>query len=643
MGFLNPLWLALGAAVAVPLILHLLQRHQGPRVIFPAVRYLRRAEREHARRIKLRQLILLLLRVAALLLIAFAAARPFIRSGGSSHEPTAAVIVLDNSMSSSLVRGDRRVLDELKDRALESVAAAGPDDRFWLLRAGAPWEPALPGDAVTTATRIRETQPSAGSADIVASIDRAHAILEQAAAGRAREIQVLSDLQLSNVRGESKASYNETALVIWSPRRPAVSNTAISNIEIGGGLAPRARERSNVVVEISGDSARDSINLRLHVGNRTAGAAVGKAGSAAVIPFPPQPASLVTGWVELDADALRADDRRHFVAIIAPPPSISLTANAPFVADALEVLNEAGRVRTTTLGADVLIAPSAARTDEAGNTRATVIIPPESPLELPAINRRLATLGINWRYQTNPAAGEARFAVGGNDELERALTSARVMQFYRLASNGTARGDSVLLRLQDGSPWAVSGERARGGRFVLLASPLTPEASTLPTTVAMIPMMDRLTGVWSAPDAPRSEARPGEQVDLPTGATLIINPDGSRDSVVAGQPYYAGTQPGAYQVVQGSSVIAAYVVNPPPGESVLRSASEQRVRRALPDWKIEFAGEGDWSKDIFSRRLGYEIWRPLLIALILLLISEGVIAATGRGGREGDLQDAKDG
>src|SRR5687767_15411568 len=133
MGFLNPLWLALGAAVAVPLILHLLQRHQGPRVIFPAVRYLRRAEREHARRIKLRQLILLLLRIAALLVIAFAAARPFIRSGGVSHEPTAVVIIIDNSMSSSLVRGDRRVLDELKDRALATIAAAGTDDRFWLL------------------------------------------------------------------------------------------------------------------------------------------------------------------------------------------------------------------------------------------------------------------------------------------------------------------------------------------------------------------------------------------------------------------------------------------------------------------------------------------------------------------------------
>jgi hypothetical protein len=630
MGFLNPLWLALGAAVAIPLILHLLQRHQGPRVIFPAMRYLRRAEREHARRIKLRQLLLLLLRVAALIFVALAAARPFLRSGGSGHEPTAVVLILDNSMSSGLVSGDRRVLDELKDRALETIARAGPDDRFWLLRAGAPWEPALPGDALMTAARIRATQPTAASADIVASIERAHTILEQGAGGRAREIQLLSDLQVSNWRGETQTGDDETALVVWTPRRAAARNSAIASIEVGGGLAPRARERSNVVVGIAGDSTRDSVNLRLHVNNRTAGAAVGKAGDAVVIPFPPQAASLVWGWVELDADALRADDRRFFVVTITPPPKVSLTNAAPFIADALAVLNEAGRIVTTSTDADILVAPSAARADAAGNNRAIVITPPASALELPAINRRLTALGINWQYENNANAGETRFATNGRDELERALANARVLQFYRLKPTTRVAGDSVLLRLQDGTPWAVSGERARGGRFVLLSSPLTPEASTLPTSVAMIPLMDRLTGLWTAATAPRSEARPGEQVTLPQGATLVVSPNGDRDSVLAGSPYYAGAHPGTYQVVQGRSIIAAYVVNPPATESMLRYADRNRIQRALPDWNIEFADDAEaWTDDIFRRRLGFEMWRMLLAALLLLLIAEAIAAATG--------------
>ena len=111
---------------------------------------------------------------------------------------------------------------------------------------------------------------------------------------------------------------------------------------------------------------------------------------------------------------------------------------------------------------------------------------------------------------------------------------------------------------------------------------------------------------------------------------MIINPDGSRDSVRSGETYYAGTQPGAYQVLQRGSIIAAYVVNPPAIESALRTASEDRIRRALPKWNVQLADDADsWNNEIFNRRLGYEMWRPIMIALLLLLIAEGIAAATG--------------
>src|SRR5690606_21670512 len=214
MGFLVPALLALAAAAVVPIVLHLLQRHQGPRVVFPALRYLRRAEKESARQIRLRQLLLLLLRVAALLLLALAAAQPFIRGAGASHEPSAVAIILDNSLSSGTVSNDRRVLDDLKARALETLERAGPDDRFWLLRAGAPWEPALPGDAETTAARVRETEPTAAASDLAAAVTHAAALLATGAEGRAREIQILSDAQASAFRGPVEALDDDVEVVI---------------------------------------------------------------------------------------------------------------------------------------------------------------------------------------------------------------------------------------------------------------------------------------------------------------------------------------------------------------------------------------------------------------------------------------------
>jgi len=72
--FLAPLYLLLGAGVAVPLLIHLLRRRIGARIEFPAARYLARAEREHSRTLRIRNLLLMLLRVLALLAVALAAA-----------------------------------------------------------------------------------------------------------------------------------------------------------------------------------------------------------------------------------------------------------------------------------------------------------------------------------------------------------------------------------------------------------------------------------------------------------------------------------------------------------------------------------------------------------------------------------------
>jgi hypothetical protein len=103
MNFLAPFALALAGAATVPLLLHLLRRKLGEKIDFPAVRYLLRAEKEHSRQLKLRNLLLMLLRVLAVLALAFAAARPVGRLIGTGHAPTALAIVLDNSLSTSAV------------------------------------------------------------------------------------------------------------------------------------------------------------------------------------------------------------------------------------------------------------------------------------------------------------------------------------------------------------------------------------------------------------------------------------------------------------------------------------------------------------------------------------------------------------
>ena len=70
MSFLFPAFLIGGCAIAVPIVLHLLRREHLPRVPFSDIRFLQAARVEQARRRRLRELLLLALRVAALLLLA---------------------------------------------------------------------------------------------------------------------------------------------------------------------------------------------------------------------------------------------------------------------------------------------------------------------------------------------------------------------------------------------------------------------------------------------------------------------------------------------------------------------------------------------------------------------------------------------
>jgi aerotolerance regulator-like protein len=92
--FLNPLALLGLAAAAIPALLHLLQRRTPPELEFPPLRYLSEAERQSARRLKLRHLLLLVLRTALLIVIVLAAARPLVPTvgraagGGGGPRPT---------------------------------------------------------------------------------------------------------------------------------------------------------------------------------------------------------------------------------------------------------------------------------------------------------------------------------------------------------------------------------------------------------------------------------------------------------------------------------------------------------------------------------------------------------------------------
>jgi Aerotolerance regulator N-terminal/von Willebrand factor type A domain len=122
LSFLYPLFLLGALAIAIPIVLHLFRRRTDLVVEFPAVRLLEKAPVERQRRRRLRELILLALRVGALLLLALAFARPYFdRAAGAIPAPVT-VVALDTSLSLS-APGQIVAAQQAARRAVESAPA----------------------------------------------------------------------------------------------------------------------------------------------------------------------------------------------------------------------------------------------------------------------------------------------------------------------------------------------------------------------------------------------------------------------------------------------------------------------------------------------------------------------------------------
>ena len=626
MGFLNPFFLAAAAVVAVPLILHLFHRHELRRIPFPALRYLLRATRDHARTIRIRQLLLLLLRVAICLLLVLAGSRLYWRGAGGTHQPTALAIVLDNSLSSGLVQGEQRVLDQLKALALETLDEAGPEDRIWVMRAGEPWDVAVPGSRIEARARVLETQVSGGRGDLVEALERAGALVS-AAQLEEGEVQLLSDLQATAFPRDGPVTLPaDVRLLVYEPPSSEEDNRYLREVRIGGGLAPMANERSQVSIAVGGaDEAGDTLALRLVADGRTVGATTITAGSEALLAVGPFAGGLVSGYAEIDPDALRGDDRRFFSVAVRPPVRVSLRGEGGFFFEqAIAVLARAGRARLTPdAGVQVVVSVGGQGLDARPAGSAVVVAPPSDGAMLPALNRQLLLAEIPWRYESAGAAGETGVAAS---RLPVSFDEVRIRRRYRLVANGEEAAGQIQAALDSGDPWIVTGTTL-DGPYLLLGSPVDAEATSLAVSAPMLPLVEWMVSRWPFQGG-GGAFTVGDVLAIPDGVTAVADAAGEVTPAGPGAQVVARA-PGLYRLLAGDSLVRQVAVNPPEAESVLDRVAEDALGSRLGD-DFDLAGASSWRRSVFASRQGTELWRWLLVAVLALLIAESRVAATGR-------------
>src|SRR4051794_16973913 len=133
MNFLNPFFLIGSLALAVPVLIHLVRREKTEIVPFSTLMFLLRVPKRAIRQQKIKNLLLMALRLLLLALLVGAFARPYITQATSptANGPgnRAVVLMLDNSYS--MRYGD--TFSKMKSEASKRIDALGSADRMALI------------------------------------------------------------------------------------------------------------------------------------------------------------------------------------------------------------------------------------------------------------------------------------------------------------------------------------------------------------------------------------------------------------------------------------------------------------------------------------------------------------------------------
>ncbi|MDT8389363.1 MAG: BatA domain-containing protein [Lentisphaeria bacterium] len=199
MTLLNPILLFGMLFAAVPIAIHLLNRNRYQVERFGGMMFLRQALAVKARRLKLRQFILLLLRCAALALLALALARPVSRprSGGVADAPTTHIIVLDGSQSMTRGEGAENAFHQAREQALAIVDKMPARDNAQIIWGGQKPTALFPiptFDKVHIQNRLRSLEPKAESMNAPLALEQAFWAADASRLPRSR-VYVLTDGQ----------------------------------------------------------------------------------------------------------------------------------------------------------------------------------------------------------------------------------------------------------------------------------------------------------------------------------------------------------------------------------------------------------------------------------------------------------------
>lgn len=339
MSFLNAWAIAIGAtALLAPLAVHFLTKPRPVTFSLSTIRLLREVIEERRARSRIRDWLVLLLRMIAIGLLAMALARPIWRQNETvAAEPSgnaSRVILLDVSQSMSAGAAGSTALQQAQAVALRYLAYAADMEADLILVGASPRGTfgRLSTNLSSLRESVRQAEVRPERANVKTAMEEAGRLLENS--GGTRELVVISDFQRGNWSSLFLDLIPEQTQVQFESVAPdETANLAITAVRLPS--QPIVGKKCPIEVEIANHSDQEAeVRCQLSLGElhqtfegRVAPQTTGVLSSVAEFSNP----GWFGGWAQLEAnlDVLPADDVRPVAVHVTPPPRVLLISRQP--------------------------------------------------------------------------------------------------------------------------------------------------------------------------------------------------------------------------------------------------------------------------------------------------------------------------
>ncbi|ODS53739.1 MAG: hypothetical protein ABS36_14065 [Acidobacteria bacterium SCN 69-37] len=555
MSFLAPIFLVGLAAVAVPILVHLIQRERRTVVEFPSLMFVRRIPYESSERRRIHNWPLLLLRLAALAAIVTAFARPF-----ATVDPVAAAVTGDREVvvlldrSASMGYGDRwsraqaearRVIDGLDtgDRATLVLFDDTPEET---VRATA--------DHGTLRAAVDNAAVSSGATRFAPALRLAQSRLATSGGAR-QDVFLITDFQRSGWARQEDVQWPEGAT--FTPI--AIADEATESVAATGVVLEReafsGAERVTVTAALAnrGNSAVSRLDVALEIDGRVVERRDVDIApeSTTAVSFEPVTVSEsnVQAVIRAGTDKLPQDNAFYFVLSPSRPVSVLVVqgdetpaAAGRFLSTALdlgrepafrsEIVSSARLTPAQLEGRSVVVVNDAALGSAAAALLTSfverggglfLVLGDRSPAgadwpllpgALSAPVDRLAVRGGSFGYvdYSHPALDEFR------DPRNGSLTGMRFLRYRGLRPTAD---DRVLARFDDGAA-AMVERRVGSGRVIAFASTLDGTWNDVPRHAMYLPLVHEVTAYLAQYEVPAAWQTVGRMFDVSSPVSALV-------------------------------------------------------------------------------------------------------------------------